>query len=214
MLQRLEHHPSAEADSAIVWMHGLGASSSDFLPVIPHLQLSTTRLVFPQAPSRPVTINAGHVMPAWYDIRTLGPGPNREDADGVLASAAEISALLDREIERGISPDRLLLAGFSQGGAMALHVAHRYPHTLGGVVVLSAYPLLPERWQAEGHPANASTPHFLAHGRHDDVVPMHRGQLGAELVGTRAEWNDYSMGHELCLEEIHDLRRWLKARLG
>ena len=214
MLERLEHHPAAEADSAIVWMHGLGASSSDFLPVIPHLRLTTTRLVFPQAPSRPVTINNGHVMPAWYDIRSMAPGPDREGEDGIRDSATQIAALLDREISRGISPDRLLLAGFSQGGAMALHVAHRYPHTLAGVVVLSAYPLLTDRWQAEAHPANAATPHFLAHGRHDNVVPVQRGQQGRALIGARGEWHDYPMGHELCMEEIVDLREWLHARLG
>ena len=213
MLARLEHHPAAPADSAVVWMHGLGASSSDFLQLLPHLDLPTTRFIFPQAPQRAVTINAGYVMPAWYDIRTLKPGPDREDVAGIEASAQQLRALLDRERERGIAPSRLIVAGFSQGGAMALHVAHRYPHALGGIVVLSAYPLVPERW-GEGHAANADTPAFCAHGTRDDVVPISRGRAAAALLGERARWRQHPMGHEVCLEEITDLRDWLHTRLG
>jgi len=212
MLATLEQHPAAPADSAIIWMHGLGASSSDFLSVLPHLDLPSTRFVFPQAPTRPVTINAGYLMPAWYDIRTLEPGPNREDAAGIDASALAIDALIARERARGLASERIVLAGFSQGGAMALHVAHRHAHTLAGIVVLSAYPLVVERW-GEGHPANAETPAFCAHGIGDDVVSIDRGQQGAALLGDRAQWRDYGMGHELCMEEILDLRSWLQQRL-
>lgn len=212
LLDCLEHHPASAADSAIVWMHGLGASYSDFLSVIPHLGLPRTRLVFPQAPSQPVTINAGYVMPSWYDIRTMHASPERESAEDIRASRETIHALVEREIARGIDPGRIVLAGFSQGGAMSLFVAHRFPRTLAGIVVLSAYPLMPEAW-GEGHAANAETPVFFGHGRHDDVVDVGRGREGAALVGARGVWHDYAMGHELCMQEVRDLAGWLGERL-
>ncbi|MEZ4448786.1 MAG: alpha/beta fold hydrolase [Nannocystaceae bacterium] len=209
------------ATASIVWLHGLGADGHDFEPVAPLLGLPRARVVFPHAPAIPVTINNGWVMPAWYDIRSLDLDPGRggrEDPAQIRRSAARIADLLDRERARGIPSDRIVLAGFSQGAAMALHVGLRYPHRLAGIVALSGYMVLPEAVAAEQRPENQATPIFFGHGSHDDLVPLFLGRaahdqiiaLGAERP---TDWRAYPIGHEVSPPEIEAIGAWLRGRL-
>lgn len=201
-------------ERSVIWLHGLGASGHDFEPIVPELDCARTRFVFPHAPSQPVTVNLGMVMPAWYDIVTL-EGPLRENLDDVRANARRVEALIVRENERGVPTNRVTLAGFSQGGAMALYVGLRYPIALQGIMVLSAYLLDADGTAAEASAANRETPAFFAHGRGDMVVPFNGGKRSCELVREGAperdiEWHEYAMGHEVCLEEIRDIADWLR----
>lgn len=217
VLPCVEIEPETAATASVVWLHGLGASGDDFVPIVPHLRLPHVRFVFPQAPDRPVTINAGYVMPSWYDILSLGVGAaGREDEGQILSSSAQIDALLAREVARGVPPSRIVLAGFSQGGALALHVGHRHPAALAGVLVLSAYLIRP-RALAEGSAANTGTPICFMHGRHDDVVPIEAGREAHGAFarpGRDVRWLDYAMGHEVCPPQIGDIARWLHERVG
>ncbi len=215
LLPCVEVGPEGQADGAVVWMHGLGASGHDFEDVVPLLRRPRTRFVFPHAPRRPVSINMGLIMPAWYDIRTLG-GPRDDDERGIRDSQGHIEALLAREAERGLPAGRIVLAGFSQGGAMALHVGLRYPETLAGIMVLSAYELLPETRAAEASPANRSTPALVCHGTYDPMVPVLGGQAVRDVLavnGRPTEWHEFPMEHQLCQEEIEVIARWLDERL-
>ena len=211
MLDCLEHTPGAGAERSVIWLHGLGASGNDFAPLVPHLDLPHTRFVFPHAPARPVTINAGYVMPAWYDIRTMERGPGREPESDVREAASWITALIERENARGVPSERIVLAGFSQGAAMTLHVGLRHPERLAGLMVLSGYVVLGDSLEAEQSPANQDTPMFFGHGRQDDVVPVAGGEGAFQRVGAdrRARWHPYDMGHELCAAELRDLTTWL-----
>jgi phospholipase/carboxylesterase len=200
----------------VIWMHGLGADGHDFEPIVPMLNLPDVRFSFPNAPARPVTINMGFVMPAWYDILTLEPSDTRERADDVLVSAAQIANLVDRERDAGVPSERIVLAGFSQGGAMALHVGCRYPHPLAGIMVLSAYHVLRDSHDAERAEANTHTPMLMCHGDRDPVVPIGRGEATRDdmvAAGHPVEWHAYRMQHEVCPEEIGVVARWLAARL-
>lgn len=218
-LTTVEIEPQGAARSAVIWMHGLGADAHDFEPIVPELRLSPDlgiRFVFPNAPIQPVTINGGMRMRAWYDVLTIDL-PRREDADGVYASEQAIYALLEREKQRGIPAERIVLAGFSQGGAMALHTGLRYPNQLAGILALSCYIPLADRLDRERRPANQHTPIFMAHGDYDAVIQMRYGQQSAELLeklGYRVEWQDYGMGHEVCWEEIRDIAKWLERVLA
>jgi phospholipase/carboxylesterase len=205
---------SPEIIGSIIWMHGLGASGHDFEPIVPHLHLPQVRFVFPHAPRIPVTINAGYVMPAWYDILTWERVPERENRSHIARSRAQITALIHREVERGVPEDRILLAGFSQGAAMALHTGLRHPTPLLGIAVLSGYLIVEDTLAAEVTSANATTPLFFGHGRNDDVVPPDRGQAAYARVrtGRDATWKDYPMAHQVIPAEIADLRAWLHAR--
>ncbi|TNE91558.1 MAG: alpha/beta hydrolase [Deltaproteobacteria bacterium] len=208
--------PGGAPDSAILWLHGLGASGHDFVPVAPHLDLPRTRFVFPHAPERPVTINNGYVMPAWYDITRMDAGPGREPEADVRDAHAMVEACLERLYADGIPSERVVLAGFSQGGAMALHTGHRHDRPLAGIMVLSAYLLLEETLAAEGSAANANTPMLFCHGRMDDVVAVARGKAAYQRFATEGrevEWADYPMGHQVVMEEIERIGRWLRARL-
>jgi phospholipase/carboxylesterase len=213
-LQTIELNPGTEPRSTVVILHGLGADGTDFLPVADQLDLSAVglvRYVFPRAPVRPVTINGGHEMRAWYDI--LGIDLQRsEDEAGLRDSFAEVQAIVEREIARGMAPQRIVLAGFSQGCAVTLGAGLRCPHRLAGLAGLSGYLPLASSTAAERHPANAATPVFLAHGRNDGVVPLARGAAGRDLLqsqGQPLEWHDYPMEHAVCLEEIQALQAWL-----
>jgi phospholipase/carboxylesterase len=209
--------PAGRPDSAVLWLHGLGASGHDFVPIVPHLGLPTTRFVFPHAPERPVTINGGARMPAWYDITSLAPGPGREPEADIREGAAMVTAWLGRLAAEGVPAERTVLAGFSQGGALALHVGHRHPERLAGVMVLSAYLLLEETVDAEGRPDNAGTSMLFCHGTRDEVVPLARGRRAFERFttgGRDVRWADYPMGHEVCLPEVRAIRGWLAERLG
>jgi phospholipase/carboxylesterase len=209
--------PADRPDAAVLWLHGLGASGHDFVPIAPHLGLPRARFVFPHAPERPVTINGGARMPAWYDITTLAPGPGREPEGPIREGERLVTAWLDRLAADGIPPERTILAGFSQGGALALHVGHRHPRPLAGLLVLSAYALLDATIDAEGHPANAATPIHFFHGDRDDVVPLARGRGAYERYAREdreVRWAQYPMGHEVCLDEVRAIGGWLRGVLA
>ena len=219
LLEAIEIETAPKPDAAVIWMHGLGADGHDFEPIVPELRLpaaTRVRFVFPHAPLRPVTINQGHVMRAWYDVRALA-GVRREDEAGVRQSARQIEALLARERQRGIVPGRLVIAGFSQGGAMALHVGLRHPDRLAGILALSCYLPLANAVDTELAPANRDVPIFWAHGLHDPMIPQAmaeqgRAQLGA--LGYRIDWHQYPIPHSVSAEEIADVARWLERVLA
>jgi len=219
LLDAIEIETTTSPTAAVIWMHGLGADGHDFEPIVPELRLPArlpTRFVFPHAPLRPVTINQGHVMRAWYDVRALA-GVRREDEAGVRQSARQIEALMERERQRGIAPGRLVLAGFSQGGAMALHVALRYPERLAGVMALSCYLPLGGILATEAAAANRDVPIFWAHGIHDPMIPLamaEHGRAQVAALGYPIEWHQYAIPHSVCAEEIADVARWLGRVLG
>jgi phospholipase/carboxylesterase len=194
---------------------GLGAAAHDFEPLVEQLdpeRLPPTRFVFPHAPMRPVTINAGYVMRAWYDIVTTDFSRRREDAQGVRESAAQLEALIARENDRGIADAQIVLAGFSQGGAIALHAALRHPQRLAGVLALSCYLPLADTLAAEADPANRATPIFMAHGYGDTVIPYDFAERSGSFLraeGYALDWRPYETEHGLCLEELRDLEAWL-----
>lgn len=220
-LPTLERQTGEQPTAAIIVLHGLGADGNDFVPIADELRLDAVgpvRFVFPHAPTRPVTINNGYVMRAWYDILSLGTGPDRgEDEAGLRASQAEIEALITREAERGIPASRTVLMGFSQGCAMTLMTGLRHPERLAGLVGLSGYLPLAKLTPAERHAANADTPLFLAHGLHDPVIPLARAQASRDALqamGQPLEWHEYPMEHSVCGPEVADLNRWLLRVLG
>jgi len=203
---------------SVVWLHGLGADGHDFEPIVPELRLPASlplRFVFPHAPVRPVTINGGMSMRAWYDIYSLERGGPMDDA-GIRDSAEILNGLVRRECERGIEASRIVVAGFSQGGAIALHAALRYPERLAGLMALSTYLPLTDSFDAEvGAQANAvngDIPIFMAHGSFDPVLPMQLGTDSASFLknsGYSIEWHDYPIAHAVCAEEIVHIREWL-----
>lgn len=219
LLEAIEIETAPNPDAAVVWMHGLGADGHDFEPIVPELRLPATtriRFVFPHAPLRPVTINQGHVMRAWYDVRALA-GVRREDEAGVRQSARQIEALLARERQRGIAPGRIVIAGFSQGGAMALHVGLRYADRLAGILALSCYLPLSNTLPTEASPANRDVPIFWAHGLHDPMIPQAMAEQGrAQLaeLGYQIDWHQYPIPHSVSAEEIADVARWLERVLA
>lgn len=219
LLESIQVETAPDPTVTVIWMHGLGADGHDFEPIVPELGLPARpaiRFVFPHAPLRPVTVNQGHVMRAWYDIRALA-GVRREDETGVRQSAQQVEALIERERQRGIAPGQLVLAGFSQGGAMALHVGLRYPERLAGVLALSCYLPLAATLAAEASPANRAVPIFWAHGVHDPMIPLAMAEQGRQQVaalGYPIEWHEYPMPHSVCAEEIADIARWLGRVLG
>ena len=213
-LETIETETGPQPVAAILVMHGLGADGNDFVPIARELDLAEVgpvRFVFPHAPVIPVTINNGYRMRAWYDILGLGGG-SREDEAGLRRSMAEIEDLLQREKERGMPADRIVLAGFSQGCAMALMTGVRHKARLAGIAGMSGYLPLAQTTAAERSDANALTPIFMGHGRHDDVVDIARGEASRDALralGYEVEWHDYPMPHSVCMEEIADLGRWL-----
>jgi phospholipase/carboxylesterase len=218
-LEAIEMQTGPDPTATIIVMHGLGADGNDFVPIAQELDLAAVgpvRFVFPHAPTRPVTINGGYVMRAWYDIY----GPNlvqREDEAGLRQSQAGIEALIARERERGMPAGRIVLAGFSQGCAMTLMTGLRHPERLAGLVGLSGYLPLAATLDAERHPANQDVPIFLAHGRMDEMIAMPRATATRDALtrlGYTLEVHDYPMGHSVCMEEIADLNRWLVRVLG
>ncbi len=205
---------AGEPTHSVIWMHGLGASNRDFEDVVPELGLPHCRFVFPAAPSRPVTINGGLAMPAWYDILSLADPPLREAEPDVRQSAVAVAGLIAREQERGIPSERIFLAGFSQGAAMALHIGTRHAERLAGVVVMSGYLLLPDSFEAERSAANGQTPILFCHGTFDPVVPLALGQQAyRRLTGAQypTAFRTYPMAHSLCLEEVGDLAEFFRS---
>ncbi len=203
---------------SVIWLHGLGADGHDFEPIVPELRLPDSlplRFVFPHAPVRPVTLNGGMSMRAWYDVLSFDRDGLADDA-GIRESAAIVSALIDREIDRGIDVRRIVVAGFSQGGAIAIHVALRSADRLAGLMALSTYMPIPKHFQAEvvDNPdcGDLSLPIFMAHGSFDPVLSMQLGRASADLLidaGFKVQWHDYPMAHAVCAEEINDIRDWL-----
>lgn len=218
LLDAVQLEPGRPARAAVIWLHGLGADGHDFVPIVPLLGLGPeppVRFVFPHAPSIPVTINGRAVMPAWYDIRSLEE-EDRADEAGVRASAARVERLIDREVERGIDRSRIVLAGFSQGGAIALHVGLRSAGPLLGLIALSTYMVCPATIEAEATVAGRALPVFAAHGLHDPLVSLSWGEAARDRLrslGLAVEWSTWPMGHEVCPEEIRRLGDWLRSRL-
>lgn len=215
ILPTVELLTTEQPTHAVIWLHGLGADGHDFEPVVEAFNVDRfppTRFVFPHAPMRPVTINGGYVMRAWYDIVSLDFSARREDPAGVLESAAQLEALIERENARGIPDERIVLAGFSQGGAIALHTALRHPRRLAGILALSTYVPLADSLAGEAHEANRTTPIFMAHGHGDTVIPYdfaeRSGRLLAEL-GYPIDWHPYFTEHSIAMEELRDIESWL-----
>ncbi len=220
LLPTVEIDPDGAADACVIWLHGLGADGNDFVPAVPHLGLPPEhriRFVFPTAVPIPVTINGGFVMPAWYDIRDMDlAARDRNDEVGLRASAARVGALLAREVERGVPASRIVLAGFSQGGAVALHLALRHADALAGVLALSTYLVDPEPLAQERSDANRDTPILQCHGSFDPMVPIANGEQARErlkALGYDVTWHAYPMQHEVCLEELELIGQWLSVRL-
>ena len=218
LLEAVQVETGPAPTAAVIWLHGLGADGHDFVPVVPELGLPAAlpvRFVFPHAPMRPVTVNGGMVMRAWYDISLAG-GARREDEAGVRESQRAVDALIARERARGVAAERIALFGFSQGGAMALHTGVRQPERLAGIAALSCGLPLAATVAAEASAANRATPVFIAHGRFDEMVPPARGRQAHDTLaglGYRVEWHEYPMPHSVCAEEIADLSAFLQRIL-
>lgn len=211
---------NSKINASVIWLHGLGADGHDFAPVVQQLlqpqHLPNVRFILPHAPDMAITRNNGYVMPAWYDVYGITP-VSREDEAGIQASQRTINALVQNEIDRGIASERIVLAGFSQGGAIALHTALRYPQRLGGVLALSTYLPLHAKLASEANPANANTPIFMAHGIFDDVISLEMSQISRDLLQSSQHlvtWHEYKMAHSVCAEEIADIERFLQQVLA
>ncbi len=218
MLETIELETTTEAKAVVIWLHGLGADGNDFVAVAEQLQMPAElgiRFIFPHAPVRPITINQGYQMRGWYDIRSLSI-IEEEDKAGIIESSEHIRRICLSQQEQGIPAQRIILAGFSQGGAIALHCGLHYPEQLGGIMALSTY--LPRCVDIESIPVqtNTTTPVFMAHGLQDTIVmPIYGEQSRKQLenAGISVEWHEYAMPHSVCDEEIRHIRRWLLAVL-
>jgi phospholipase/carboxylesterase len=217
LLESLEIETAPKPAAAVIWLHGLGADGNDFAPIVPELRLAAApavRFVFPHAPMMAVTINNGNVMRAWYDVSfgDLEGTTRRADEKGVRASQLQVGRLIEREIKRGIAPRNIVLAGFSQGGAIALQTGLRYPERLAGIMALSTYLPMSDSIAAEASPANRDVPVFYAHGTYDQVIPLAMATTSREKLAVAkyaVEWHEYPMQHSVCAEEVADISRWL-----
>lgn len=220
LLPAIEMESAPNPQFSVIWLHGLGADGSDFVPVVPELGLAPTpgvRFIFPDAPAIPVTCNGGYVMPAWYDIISLDSTSRRIDEAGIVDSRAAIRRLIARENERGIPCQRIFLAGFSQGGAVAYTTALTHPAPLAGLIALSTYLPTSDLVEREATEANRAIPVFAAHGSQDDVVAPALGRAARDFLverGYAVAWQEYPMPHSICLEEIAAIGQWLNGRLG
>jgi len=218
-LDCIEINPENPPVATIIWLHGLGADGHDFVPLVPELDIPKTmplRFVFPHAPMRPVTINAGMVMRAWYDVLAF-EGPGNIDMDQLLESADALEHLIGDELEQGRPPERILLAGFSQGGALVLHTGLRFRKKLAGIMALSCYLPSVERVVEERSDVNREVPIMMAHGSMDPVIPVAKAvRTRQELtrLGYPVQWHEYDMQHAVCPEEIRDIRSWLLETLS
>jgi len=206
---------SHDVRASVIWLHGLGANGYDFAPVVDMLNLAQVRFILPHAPSMAVTRNNGYVMPAWYDLYAPSES-QQEDLAGITRSEDYLNSLIENEIKRGIASDKIVLAGFSQGGAIALHSATRYPKKLAGVLALSTYLPLKATLAKQAHAANLATPIFMAHGRADDIISLDRAlasRLSLQESGFNVQWHEYPMAHSVCAEEINDIRLFLTGIL-
>jgi phospholipase/carboxylesterase len=205
--------------ASVIWLHGLGADGHDFMPVVPQLDLPQDvgiRFVFPHAPVRSVTINNGYVMPAWYDVLSLDLR-QEQDRDGIVQSQQQLEQLIENEIDQGIAAERIVLAGFSQGGAIALYTGLRYPKRLGGIMALSTYLPLADTTEAERAEVNNNIPIMMAHGAQDQTIVIEAGEESKQLLGQlgyEVSWHTYPMEHSVCAEEIGDISKWLSGVLA
>jgi phospholipase/carboxylesterase len=215
--QTIEIETAPQPTAAVIWLHGLGADGNDFAPIVPELRLAgapAIRFVFPHAPMMPVTINNGYVMRAWYDVSfgDLEGTTRRVDETGVRASQARVNQLIEREIARGVAARHIVIAGFSQGGAIALQTGLRYPQRIAGIMALSTYLPLADRLAAEASAANRDVPIFYTHGTHDPVIPLAMATASHEKLlaaGYAVEWHEYPMQHSVCAEEVAAISAWL-----
>jgi phospholipase/carboxylesterase len=219
VLQTIELETARPATASVIWLHGLGADGHDFEPIVPELDLPdalAVRFVFPHAPMQAVTINGGAVMRAWYDVYAL-QGQRREDADGVRASQVRVEELIAREKSRGVQASRIVLAGFSQGGAIALQTGLRHGERLAGIMALSTYLPIASTLAAEAAAANRAGPIFMAHGMDDPLIPIERAMISRrqlEAAGYAVDWHEYPMEHGVCAAELADISAWLQRVLG
>ena len=214
LLETLIHQEQETVIGSVIWLHGLAASGDDFLPVAPMMKLPDVRFVFPHAPVRRITINGGMPGRAWYDITTLVESDIRETESHIFESAVAIEALIQAEVDRGIPSENIILMGFSQGAAMALHVAHRYSKPLLGAGVMSGYLLVKDRFEKESADANVDTPFFFSHGNRDPVVLRDKGHAAytaCSKVHPHTRWRDYPMAHEVCIEQLAEIRQWFDS---
>lgn len=211
--------PNTTPVATVIWLHGLGADGFDFVPIVDELRLPATlpvRFIFPHATPRPVTINNGYVMRAWYDIKGFGPERAEDDA-GIRESEGVVKRYIEQEIAAGIPASKIVIAGFSQGGAIALQTGVRYQQRLAGVMALSTYLPLRASVAAEASAANRDVPILMCHGVHDPVVPAQMGEASRDALqglGYRIEWHTYPMEHSVCMEEVVEISKWLQARLS
>ncbi len=216
LLECIEVSTAASPEYSVIWMHGLGADGHDFEPIVPYLGLPpepAVRFIFPHALMRPITINGGAVMRAWYDVIDISITKGQDEV-GISHSAEKIRALIKNEIKRGIPASKIILAGFSQGGGMALHIGLRYPERLAGIMVLSAYLMYPDRMQSEYSEANSETPVFISHGTQDPVIPIALGEAARSALQAGkwpVEWHSYPIPHSVSQAEIADIGRWMQA---
>lgn len=218
LLPAIVIEPPLPATASVIWLHGLGADGHDFEPIVPELGLggAPLRYIFPHAPERPVTINMGYVMRAWYDITSPDLSEGQDEA-GTRESEQQVRAWIKHEIERGIPAEHIILAGFSQGGAIVLHTGLRYPERLGGIMAPSTYLPLADTVADEKHAANAGVPIFMAHGNQDPIIPLALAEASRDTLSTlghEVEWHEYPMQHSVCMEEIGAIGEWLRERLG
>jgi phospholipase/carboxylesterase len=213
-MDAIEIETGPRPEAAVIWLHGLGADGHDFEPIVPELRLAkAVRFIFPHAPPRPVTINNGMRMRAWYDIFQFGGGP--EDEKGIRESQGLLESLIDNEKRKGLKAEKIVLAGFSQGGAIVLQTGLRYPERLGGIMALSTYLPLLEKLN-EASPANRDLPIFMAHGSYDDIIPLARAEASKDLLvksGYPVEWRTYPMPHSVCPPEIGHISEFLLRTL-
>ena len=220
LLDCIEITTAEQCDYSVIWLHGLGASGHDFEPIVPELHLLQRpgiRFLFPHAPVRPITVNGGAAMRAWYDISSIDFEEREQDGDGIRDSAAAVSDLIEHEIERGVPASRITLAGFSQGGAMALYCGLAGPHRLGGILALSCYLPLQSDVLPKLGGAHRDVPVFMAHGTADEVVQLRYGEqsrAALEASGVPLEWHTYPISHSVSADEVADISAWLKRQFG
>jgi len=221
LLESIEIESAPNPAAAVVWMHGLGADGNDFAPIVPELALGSLpaiRFIFPHAPMQPVTLNNGQVMRAWYDVSfgDLEGRSRQADEKGVRASQAAIGNLIARENKRGVASRQIVVAGFSQGGAIALEAGLRYPERLAGIMALSTYLPLAAKLEAEASAQNRDVPIFFAHGSHDPVIPLPMAVASRDKLrelGYNVDWHEYPMQHSVCMQEVADISAWLRSTL-
>ena len=215
----IEIETSTSPSASVIWLHGLGADGNDFVPIVPELKLPDDvgiRFIFPNAPHQPVSCNGGYVMRSWYDIYSLDDF-DKEDKAGLTESQKSIESLIQHEVDRGINPERIILMGFSQGGAVVLHTGLRHSRRLAGIGALSTYLPLREDVIGEKHTANVDVPIFMAHGLYDPVVRYEYGESSCKQLqhlGYSINWNSYPMEHNVCTEEINDISTWINRCLS